>query len=130
MSQQTQDRTRTFADLFDAIVTNVGHAIQGKVDVIRLVTLTLVAEGHILIEDAPGTGKTSLAKSLAKSIDADKVIKALEGLTIDTPVGSRTIDAKTHQANTGQFWGPMVKKDGADYRVMDPITYIPAEIKE
>jgi MoxR-like ATPase len=71
VSQQTQDRTRTFADLFDAIVANVGTAIQGKVDVIRLVTLALVAEGHILIEDAPGTGKTSLAKSLAKSIDSE-----------------------------------------------------------
>jgi len=61
---------------------------------------------------------------------ADGVIKALEGMTIDTPVGERTIDAKTHQANTGQFWGPMVKREGFAYKVMHPVTYIPAEIKD
>jgi ABC-type branched-subunit amino acid transport system substrate-binding protein len=65
------------------------------------------------------------AAEKAGSLDADKLAEALEGMTIDTPVGSRTIDAKTHQANTGQFWGPMVKKDGTDYRVMNPVTYIP-----
>jgi len=66
----------------------------------------------------------------AGSLKADDIAKALEGMTLDTPVGSRTIDAKTHQANTGQFWGPLVKKEGFEYRVMDPVTYIPAEIKE
>ncbi|MFV2039407.1 MAG: AAA family ATPase [Acidimicrobiales bacterium] len=71
MSQQTQDRTRTFSELFDSVVGNVGRVIQGKIDVIRLVALALVAEGHVLIEDAPGTGKTSLAKALGRSIDAD-----------------------------------------------------------
>lgn len=70
------------------------------------------------------------AAEKAGSLDADKVATALEGLTIDTPVGPRTIDPKTHQADTGQFWGPMVKKDGADYRVMNPITYIEAKIPE
>ncbi|MCB1742764.1 MAG: ABC transporter substrate-binding protein, partial [Gammaproteobacteria bacterium] len=68
------------------------------------------------------------AATKAKSFDTDKIIKALEGLTIDTPVGSRTIDPKTHQANTGQFWGPMVKKKGVKYRVMDPVTFIPAKL--
>ena len=43
--------------------------IQGKPDVIELVLLCLVAEGHLLIEDVPGVGKTSLAKALAASID-------------------------------------------------------------
>jgi branched-chain amino acid transport system substrate-binding protein len=60
----------------------------------------------------------------AGSTDKEAVRKALEGLTIDTPVGKLTIDAKTHQANTGQFWGPMKKKDGVSYRVMDPITFV------
>ncbi len=66
----------------------------------------------------------------AGSMDADALAEALEGMTIDTPVGPRTIDAETHQANTGQFWGPLVKKEGFAYRVMDPVTYIPAEIKQ
>jgi len=60
----------------------------------------------------------------AKSLDSDKIAAALEGLTIQTPVGPLTIDPKTHQANTGQFWGPMVKKPGKDYRVMEPVEFI------
>ena len=71
VSQQTAERTQTFAELFDSVVTNVSKVIQGKTDVIRLVVLALVAEGHVLIEDAPGTGKTSLAKALGRSIDAE-----------------------------------------------------------
>lgn len=65
----------------------------------------------------------------AGSADADAMAEALEGMTIDTPVGERTIDPDTHQANTGQYWGPLVKKEGFAYKVMDPVTYIPAEIK-
>ena len=68
------------------------------------------------------------AAEKAGSMDADKLAAALEGLTIDTPVGPRTIDPKTHQADAGQFWGPMVKKDGVDYRVMNPVTYFPATL--
>lgn len=64
------------------------------------------------------------------SLDAAQISEALKGLTIETPVGPRTIDSETHQANTGQFWGPMVEKEGVPYRVMDPITYIPAHIIE
>jgi MoxR-like ATPase len=71
VSQLAQETARTFSALFDAIVENVEKVIQGKTDVVRLVTLALVAEGHVLIEDAPGTGKTSLAKALGRSIDAE-----------------------------------------------------------
>ena len=60
----------------------------------------------------------------AKSLDADKLADALEGLTVTTPVGPLTIDPKSHQANIGQFWGPMVKQAGKDYRVMEPAEYI------
>tara|TARA_R110002096_G_scaffold208988_1_gene395851 strand:- start:927 stop:2099 length:1173 start_codon:yes stop_codon:yes gene_type:complete len=67
---------------------------------------------------------------VAGTAEADALATALEGMTLDTPVGSRTIDPKTHQANTGQFWGPMVKKEGFAYRVMDPVTYIPPEIED
>ncbi len=66
------------------------------------------------------------AAEKAGSMDTDKLAAALEGLSIDTPVGPRTINAKDHQADTGQFWGPMKKKPGVPYRMMDPITYIPA----
>jgi branched-chain amino acid transport system substrate-binding protein len=64
------------------------------------------------------------AMEKAKSTDSDKIAEALEGMTVKTPVGPLTIDAKTHQSNTGQFWGPMVKKAGKDYRMMDPVEFI------
>lgn len=76
-------------------------------------------------------GVNFYAEAVAKSggTDSAGVIKALEGMTIETPVGPRTINANDHQANTGQFWGPMVEKDGFAYKVMDPVEYIPAELK-
>lgn len=71
-----------------------------------------------------GVMYTAAAMEKAKSTDADKVAAALEGLTIKTPVGPLTIDPKSHQANMGQFWGPMVKKPDRAYRMMDPVEYI------
>jgi MoxR-like ATPase len=59
----------TFSDLFGKITRNVEQVIQGKPDVIELALVALVAEGHLLIEDVPGVGKTSMAKALAASID-------------------------------------------------------------
>ncbi|MEY2434402.1 MAG: MoxR-like ATPase, partial [Acidimicrobiaceae bacterium] len=66
--QQPAEPTAAFAATFSAIVENVERVIQGKVDVIQLALLCMLSEGHLLIEDVPGVGKTSLAKSLATSI--------------------------------------------------------------
>ena len=52
-----------------AIVKNIEKVIAGKYDVIRLGVTVLLAEGHLLIEDVPGVGKTTFAKALARSID-------------------------------------------------------------
>jgi MoxR-like ATPase len=57
-----------FAKHFTRITESVEHVIQGKSDVVRLCTVALLAEGHILIEDVPGVGKTMLAKALARSL--------------------------------------------------------------
>ena len=50
-------------------MSNVGRAIVNKEDEVRLCLVTLLCEGHLLIEDVPGVGKTMLAKSLARSLD-------------------------------------------------------------
>ncbi|CAN5484989.1 MoxR family ATPase [soil metagenome] len=68
-SQQTAQRTESFADVFGTVSASVAKVIQGKDDVIELAMLCLVAGGHLLIEDVPGVGKTSLAKALAASIN-------------------------------------------------------------
>jgi MoxR-like ATPase len=66
-----QDRVdpARFSARFAAVVDNVERVIHGKRRTAHLAVVCLLAEGHLLIEDVPGVGKTSLAKSLARSID-------------------------------------------------------------
>jgi MoxR-like ATPase len=58
-----------FQSAADAIVANIEQVIEGKTATVRLALAVLLAEGHLLIEDVPGVGKTKLAKALARSID-------------------------------------------------------------
>jgi MoxR-like ATPase len=70
--QRTAARRQAgFAESFEAIVHNCERVIQGKEDSVRLALMCLVAEGHLLIEDVPGVGKTSLAKAIAASLGCD-----------------------------------------------------------
>ncbi|MEX5633340.1 AAA family ATPase [Parafrankia sp. FMc2] len=62
------DDTAWFAERGTALVRNVETLIRGKTEIVRLVAVCLAAEGHVLIDDVPGTGKTSLAKAVANSI--------------------------------------------------------------
>ena len=64
----TQDQAAWFAQTFDQLVANVGQAVVGKEHVIRLTLTCMLSEGHILLEDFPGTGKTQLARSIAGSV--------------------------------------------------------------
>lgn len=71
MADSASNAIDLFGKRFDNIVSNVETVIQGKRDAIELLVLALVSEGHVLIEDVPGVGKTQLAKSLARSIDGE-----------------------------------------------------------
>ncbi|MGP9682658.1 AAA family ATPase [Brachybacterium sp. AOP3-A1-3] len=64
----TPEQARWFAETFDKLVQSVGQAVLGKHEVIRLVLTAMMAPGHVLLEDAPGTGKTSLARSIAATV--------------------------------------------------------------
>ncbi|MBD8102061.1 MoxR family ATPase [Plantibacter sp. VKM Ac-2885] len=65
----TQEQATWFADAFGKLVGNVEQAILGKEHVIKLVVTAMLSEGHVLLEDYPGTGKTVLAKALANTLD-------------------------------------------------------------
>lgn len=66
--QVTQENAMWFAETFGKIVDNVGRALLGKQGVIRLALTCMFSEGHLLLEDAPGTGKTALARALAATV--------------------------------------------------------------
>jgi MoxR-like ATPase len=68
MKQMTPEQAGWFADTFARLVANMEQAIVGKPHVIRLALTCLLSDGHLLLEDYPGTGKTSLAKSLANTV--------------------------------------------------------------
>jgi MoxR-like ATPase len=55
--------------MFGSIVDNVGLVLKGKRNPVELAVVCLLADGHLLIEDVPGVGKTSLAKALSASIE-------------------------------------------------------------
>ena len=57
------------ADAVARVTANLAHVVRAPEETLRLVVLCLVAEGHLIIEDFPGVGKTMLAKALARSVD-------------------------------------------------------------
>ena len=61
--------TEDLMGMLQRLLDNVGKVVLGKPEVIRLAVVALLAEGHVLIEDVPGVGKTLLARALAASID-------------------------------------------------------------
>ena len=64
----TPEHAAWFADTFAKLTDNVGQALLGKASVIRLALTCMLAEGHLLLEDSPGTGKTALARAIAATV--------------------------------------------------------------
>jgi MoxR-like ATPase len=100
---QTADVTAPAADelmsLLNRLLENVGSVVLGKPDVIRLAVVALLAEGHVLIEDVPGVGKTLLARAIAASIDCSfRRIQFTPDLLPSDILGS-----SVYNAATGEF---------------------------
>ena len=67
----SEQRTAQDRNAILKIVDNIETVIVGKRDIVEIVVLAMIAEGHVLIEDVPGTGKTSLISALAKTVNCD-----------------------------------------------------------
>ncbi|GAA1697905.1 MoxR family ATPase [Microbacterium sediminicola] len=65
----TADQVGRFQEAFRALTDNVAQVVLGKRHVIELAFTAMIAEGHLLLEDVPGTGKTSLARAMGQSVD-------------------------------------------------------------
>ena len=65
---ETMEQVRKVSE---ALKHNIGSVIKGKEDKIEKIIIALLCEGHILLEDLPGTGKTTIAKALSKSLDCN-----------------------------------------------------------
>jgi MoxR-like ATPase len=92
------ERGATAADLVAALETNVARVIRGKPIAIRHAVVALIARGHLLIEDVPGVGKTTLARALSTSIGGTfHRIQFTSDLLPSDIVGVSVLDAKTGQ---------------------------------
>ena len=91
---------RWFADTFTRAVEHVEQAIVGKNHVVRLALACMLSEGHLLLEDFPGTGKTSLAKSLANTVQGTSSrIQFTPDLLPSDVTGASVFDQRTSAFN-------------------------------
>lgn len=90
MEQQVTDRVQ-------ALIANIEQVVFGKHDVVKLCVVGLLARGHILIEDVPGIGKTTIAQAIARSIDCSfNRIQFTSDMLPSDILGVSVLDPKTN----------------------------------
>lgn len=97
-----------------SVIQNIGRVIAGKPDAVRLAVIGLLADGHVLIEDLPGTGKTTLAQALARSIDASfRRVQCTSDMLPADLLGVSVLDSAsgTFRFQKGPIFGHIVVAD-------------------
>ncbi|MES4891772.1 MoxR family ATPase [Streptomyces sp. NPDC096012] len=96
---QRDDAVALFAQCFHALGDNIERVVKGKRDTVELALVCLFAEGHLLIEDVPGTGKTTLARCLASCLEANFARVQFTPDLLPSDITGVTI----YRQNTGSF---------------------------
>src|SRR5258708_4998244 len=87
-----------FRERFDVIVSNMQHVIKAKTDIVRMVLIAVLSHGHVLLEDLPGTGKTMMANSLARTINCHASrVQCTPDLLPSDVTGSPILDLNTRE---------------------------------
>lgn len=98
LSGRTALPTDEAAALTDRIVANVEEVIVGKHDAVEHILVTMLARGHLLLEDVPGVGKTTLAKAIARSVDCSfKRVQFTPDLLPSDVTGVNVFNQKTNE---------------------------------
>ncbi len=99
--RRTEERPQSIeisGEILARITGNVGQVVHAPQDTLRLAVLTLVSEGHLIIEDFPGVGKTMLAKALARSLDCSfSRIQFTPDLLPSDVTGVNVFDQRTNE---------------------------------
>jgi len=110
----TDEQTTWFADTFSLLCDNVELAVLGKRYVVECAFTALISEGHLLLEDVPGTGKTSLARAMAQSVNGTSTrIQFTPDLLPGDVTGITVFDQKkgTFEFHAGPIFANVVLAD-------------------
>jgi MoxR-like ATPase len=110
----SQDQADWFADTFSKLADNIEQAVMGKRQTVELVLVCLLSEGHMLLEDVPGTGKTMLAKALANTVQGSQTrIQFTPDLLPSDVTGVQIFNQQTNtfEFHTGPIFATVVLAD-------------------
>ena len=114
IAAMTADQAAWFAQTFERLAGNVSQAILGKSHVVRLAFTCLLSNGHLLLEDFPGTGKTSLARAMAATVQSSHSRIQFTPDLLPSDVTGVTIydqDSRTFEFHKGPIFASVVLAD-------------------